>query len=73
MLVKRALKAGTFSMRHLAEEGGISYGVLRAWASGRRTPEPDNLHRLANGLEARADRLRGLAKELRDAAGGTDG
>lgn len=69
MLVKNALKEGTFSMRQLAEREGISYGVLRAWASGRRTPEPDNLHRLAAGFRRRAELLQKLADQMDGAAG----
>jgi transcriptional regulator with XRE-family HTH domain len=71
MLVQRALKEGPFSMRQLAETMMLSYGVLRAWAMGRRTPKPDNLEQLAAGFEKRAAILTDLAAELRQAAGPT--
>ena len=67
-LVQRVLRDGPFSMRQLADDAGLSYGVLRAWAMGRRTPTPENLARIASGFERRAERLRNIALELRSAA-----
>lgn len=69
MLIQRILDEGPFSMRQLAEESGLSYDALRSWAADRRTPQTGSLHQLAGGLEARADKLRELARELRSAAG----
>jgi transcriptional regulator with XRE-family HTH domain len=68
-LVKRVLRDGPFSMRQLAEDAGLSYGVLRAWAIGRRTPTPENLSRIADGFERRTERLHSIITELRRAAG----
>jgi transcriptional regulator with XRE-family HTH domain len=68
-LVQRVLRDGPFSMRQLAEDAGLSYGVLRAWAMGRRTPTPENLSRIADGFERRAERLHAIIAELRQAAG----
>jgi transcriptional regulator with XRE-family HTH domain len=56
-------------MRQLAEDAGLSYGVLRAWAMGRRTPTPENLSRIADGFERRTEQLQAMVKELRQAAG----
>ncbi|WP_420816088.1 helix-turn-helix domain-containing protein [Longimicrobium terrae] len=55
-------------MRQLAEDAGLSYGVLRSWAMGRRTPTAENLSRMAEGFDHRAERLQRIAGELRDAA-----
>jgi transcriptional regulator with XRE-family HTH domain len=55
-------------MRQLAEDAGLSYGVLRAWAMGRRTPTPENLSRIAEGFERRAAKLHDIALELREVA-----
>lgn len=66
-LVQRVLRDGPFSMRQLAEDAGLSYGVLRAWAMGRRTPTPENLARIAGGFERRAQQLGDIALELRRA------
>ena len=71
-LVQRALRDGPFSMRQLAEDAGLKYDVLRAWAIGRRAPLPENLSRIARGFETRAQQLSALAAELRIAAGEVD-
>ena len=68
-LVQRVLKDGTFSMRQLAEDAGLKYDVVRAWAIGRRAPTPENLSRIAAGFEHRAEQLQRMARELREAAG----
>ena len=68
MLVQRVLREGTFSMRELAQDAKVSYGALRAWASGVRTPEGESLNKLSEGLRARAARLVELAEELDKAA-----
>jgi transcriptional regulator with XRE-family HTH domain len=67
-LVQKVLKEGPFAMRQLAEDAGVSYGVLRGWAIGRRTPTPENLRKLAHGFERRAGHLQNIAEELRRAA-----
>lgn len=68
LTIQRALEQGPFSLRGLAEDAGISYDSLYSWARGRRTPKPENLRQVADEFERRADRLRELAKELRNAA-----
>ena len=68
MLVTKALKEGTFGMRELAEGEGLNYGTVRAWAAGRRHPEPHNLQKIADGFEHRAELLKELAEQLRRAA-----
>lgn len=63
--VRRALAEGPFAMRQLAAESGLSYDVLRSWRSGRRRPNQESVRKLANGLNARAERLKQLAADLR--------
>ena len=70
MLAKRALEAITPEIRDIAAESGINYGTLRSWRAGVRSPGPDNLLKIADMADRRADILRGLAAELR--AGGGD-
>lgn len=69
MIVERALKEGPFAMRQLADDAGVSYGVLRGWAIGRRTPTPENMRKLAIGFRERSQKLDKLATELERAAG----
>ena len=73
MLVQRVLREGPFAMRQLAEESGLSYAALRAWASGQRIPQPDSLEKLAGGLQRQAEQLQELAEEVRRAAAAGDG
>ena len=68
MLVQKALESGPFSMRQLADDAGLKYATLRAYAMGRRTPSGDTIRRLAAGLRRRAARLQELADELEHAA-----
>jgi len=65
--VRRALSEGPFAMRQLAAESGLSYDVLRSWRSGRRRPNQESVRKLANGLSSRAERLKQLAADLRQA------
>jgi transcriptional regulator with XRE-family HTH domain len=67
-LVQHVLREGPFSMRQLADDAGLKYDVLRGWAIGRRTPTAENLLRMAEGFEQRAQQLRHIANELREAA-----
>jgi transcriptional regulator with XRE-family HTH domain len=67
-LVQRVLRDGPFSMRQLADDAGLKYDVLRGWAIGRRTPTAENLSRMADGFDQRAQQLRKIADELRRAA-----
>ena len=68
MVVQRALKAADFGMRQLADATGLKYGVIRTWAIGYRTPTPENIQKIADGLRAQAEHLNGLAAELDSAA-----
>lgn len=68
MLVKRALQAAAPDLKELAEEGELNYGTMRAWSAGTRTPGEENLRRIAELLDRRADTLRGLAVEIRKTA-----
>lgn len=68
MIVQRALSEGPFMLKQLAEEAGLSYDALRSWATGRRTPQPESLRQLADGLRRRAEVLQELAGELEGAA-----
>lgn len=68
-LVRRALDEGHVNLRTLAERSGYSYQTLRSWSNGRRTPSSrQHVLGLAGALESTSDRLRALARELRQAA-----
>lgn len=67
-LVQRVLKESSFSMRQMANLTGNSYAALRTWSIGHRVPTEEGLLRLALAFEVHADRLREMARELREAA-----
>ena len=69
-MVSRAVKAATLTLGDMANRLGISYDAVRSWSIGRTTPNEANREALAAFFDERADRLRGLAQELRE--GNTD-
>lgn len=70
MIVQRVLK--DFPLREIAEASGLRYGTERKWAVGLRTPQPEALRRLAEGLRERGSQLGELAAEPVDAAAGEE-
>lgn len=73
MLVRRIVEEGKVSGAQLARDSSLSAQSLHMWMSGRRTPQPESLRQLANGLDFRAGLLAKLAAELRaEAEGGDD-
>lgn len=67
MLVK-LLAAVSPSLREIAREVGISYGAVRQYRLGQRTPSPKVLRRLVAVVRARSEKLAELAAELERAA-----
>lgn len=65
--IDRALSEGPLTIQQLAVEAGISYDTLYSWAKRRRVPRPEYVWQLALGLEKRADLLREIAEDLKDA------
>lgn len=68
-MIDRALRIVMGNLQELAEESGVSYATLRAWADDRRNPSPENLARLADALERRGGELVELAERLREEVG----
>lgn len=64
-LASRMLQALTPTLREVALHSGLNYATLRAWKAGIRSPSAVNATVLADIADAQADRLRGLAVELR--------
>lgn len=63
-MLRRALQLVTPSLRDIAREIGMSYGAVRQYRLGERTPAPAVLHRLAQALRRRAAQLAALAENL---------
>lgn len=68
VIIQRALSDGPFSMNEISRETGLSYDALRSWATGRRTPKPENLERLAAYLDRHGKRLQDFANDIRQLA-----
>lgn len=70
MSAKRAIDLMRGSVATIADSLGddVSEAALRSWISGRRSPSRENLYRLADLADQRADSLRGIARELRNVA-----
>jgi len=66
-VVQQALREAPFSLRDLAEEMEGSYGTMREWSRGARTPTDASVERIAASLEARAQTLTQIADRLRRA------
>jgi ribosome-binding protein aMBF1 (putative translation factor) len=69
-VVQDALREAPFSLRDLAEEMEGSYGTVREWSRGARTPTDASVERIAASLEGRARTLQQIAERLRQAIGG---
>jgi len=69
-VVQDALREAPFSLRDLAEEMEGSYGTVREWSRGARTPTDASVERIAASLEGRARTLREIAERLRRAIAG---
>lgn len=67
-MLDRALRVVMGNLQELADEAGVAYSTLRAWADGRRNPSPDSLMRIADALERRGGELTKIAKALRKEA-----
>ena len=68
-MIAQALRVTLGNLQELADEVGVSYASIRAWADGRRNPTPENLAALADALERRGGELKELAEQLRQVTG----
>ncbi|HEY0025906.1 MAG TPA: helix-turn-helix transcriptional regulator [Longimicrobium sp.] len=51
----------------IAEDANLSRATMIAWLAGTRTPQPESVAQLADGLERRAKHLHLLISRLRKA------
>jgi hypothetical protein len=68
MLVRKIIRDSELPTTVLARDAQLSRVALQAWVAGKRTPQPESIHQLAEGLRARAARLVELAEQLDKAA-----
>ena len=63
-MIAEALELASGQISQLAEQVGVSRSTLFRWAKGERTPSLENLRKLADALESRADVLERRGGEL---------
>jgi transcriptional regulator with XRE-family HTH domain len=51
----------------IAEDANLSRATLITWLAGTRTPQPETVAQLADGIERRANQLQALVAKLRQA------
>lgn len=68
MLVTKALKSSPFTLRDIANESGLAYTTVQAYAYGRRQPGAENRRRLAFALLKLAERAVQFAEQLHHSA-----
>ncbi len=64
-VVQDALREAPFSLRDIATDMEGSYGTVREWSRGARTPTDASVERIAASLERRARTLQRIAAQLR--------
>lgn len=73
MIAKKTMETLTPEMQEMAESLGVSYSSMKFWKTGDRTPSPENMRKLADLADEKADRLLTLAGRLRNAADRSEG
>ncbi len=63
-MIAEALELVSGQIGQLAKQVGVSRSALFRWAKGERTPSRENLRKLADALESRADVLERRGGEL---------
>ncbi len=67
-MLSRLLEAVSPNLRAIAKEVGVSYGAVRQYRLGTRTPSPKVLRALVAAVRKRSVLLAKLADELEQAA-----
>lgn len=67
-VMEKTLREGPFTMRQLAEEANVNYPRMRSWKIGARQPRVEDIIRIADALERKANQLGRHADLLRDLA-----
>jgi len=64
-VVREVIEESGLPRTLIAEDAHLSRAALIAWLAGTRTPQPESVTQLADGLEKRAKRLQSLVTRLR--------
>jgi hypothetical protein len=63
-IVREVIQESGLPRTLMARDAELSRAALEAWVVGARTPQPESLEQLANGLMRRANQLQHLAVRL---------
>jgi len=64
-VVREVIEESGLPRTLIAEDAHLSRATLITWLNGTRTPQPESVAQLADGLESRALKLQSLATKLR--------
>jgi len=65
-VVREVIEESGLPRTLIAEDANLSRATLITWLAGTRTPQPETVAQLADGLERRANQLQSLVTRLRD-------
>jgi transcriptional regulator with XRE-family HTH domain len=64
-VVREVIEESGLPRTLIAEDANLSRATLITWLAGTRTPQPETVAQLADGLERRASQLQSLVGKLR--------
>jgi transcriptional regulator with XRE-family HTH domain len=64
-VVREVIEESGLPRTLIAEDAHLSRATLITWLAGTRTPQPESVAQLADGLERRAKQLQSLVTKLR--------
>ena len=64
-VVREVIEESGLPRTLIAEDAHLSRATIITWLAGTRTPQPESVAQLANGLERRANQLQALVLRLR--------
>jgi transcriptional regulator with XRE-family HTH domain len=65
-VVREVIEESGLPRTLIAEDANLSRATLITWLAGTRTPQPETVAQLADGLERRANHLKALVSKLRE-------
>ncbi|WP_420125908.1 helix-turn-helix domain-containing protein [Longimicrobium sp.] len=65
IVVREVIEESGLPRTLIAEDADVSRAAIIAWLAGTRTPQPESVARLADGLEKRAKLIQAQVARLR--------
>jgi transcriptional regulator with XRE-family HTH domain len=64
-VVREVIEESGLTRTQIAEDAHLSRATMIAWLAGTRTPQPESVAQLADGLERRVSQLEACIAKLR--------